>query len=60
MKTRSIIPGVDWVGVVDWQRGLFDALIPLPDRTTYNAYLIRGSEKTVLVDATEPNLCKCS
>src|SRR5512136_1701662 len=56
MKTRSIIPGVDWVGAVDWQRGLFDALIPLPDRTTYNSYLIHGSEKTVLVDAVEPNL----
>ncbi len=56
MKTRSIIPGVDWVGAVDWQRGLFDALIPLPDRTTYNSYLIRGSDKTVLVDAVEPNL----
>jgi flavorubredoxin len=56
MKTRPIIPGVDWVGAVDWERKLFDALIPLPDRTTYNAYLIRGSEKTVLVDTVEPNL----
>ena len=56
MKTRSIIPGVDWVGAIDWERSLFDALIPLPDRTSYNAYLIRGSEKTALVDAVEPNL----
>jgi len=56
MKTRPVLPGVEWVGAVDWQRGLFDALIPLPDRTSYNSYLIRGSEKTVLVDATEPNL----
>jgi flavorubredoxin len=56
MKARPITPNVDWVGAVDWERGLFDALIPLPDRTSYNAYLIRGSEKTVLVDAVEPNL----
>ena len=56
MKTRPITPGVDWVGVIDWERGMFDALIPLPDRTTYNAYLIRGSEKTVLVDTVEANL----
>ena len=56
MKTRAIIPGVDWVGAIDWERSLFDALIPLPDRTSYNAYLIRGSEKTALVDAVEPNL----
>jgi flavorubredoxin len=41
---------------VDWERGLFDALIPLPDRTSYNAYLIRGSEKTALIDAVDPSL----
>jgi flavorubredoxin len=56
MKARAITPGVDWVGAVDWERVLFDALIPLPDRTSYNAYLIRGSEKKVLVDAVIPNL----
>ncbi len=56
MKARQIIPDVDWVGAVDWERGLFDALIPLPDRTSYNAYLIRGSEKTVLIDAVDPSL----
>ncbi len=56
MKTSPIIPGVDWVGAVDWERTLFDALIPLPERTSYNAYLIRGSEKTVLIDAVEPRV----
>src|SRR5512137_1980729 len=56
MKARPIIPNVEWVGAVDWERGLFDALIPLPDRTSYNSYLVRGSEKTALVDAVEPNL----
>jgi flavorubredoxin len=56
MKARAIIPGVDWVGAIDWERSLFDALIPLPDRTSYNSYLIRGSEKTALVDAVEPDL----
>ena len=56
MKARQITPNVDWVGAVDWERGLFDALIPLPDRTSYNAYLIRGSEKTALIDAVDPSL----
>jgi len=56
LKSRSITPSVDWVGAVDWERGLFDALIPLPDRTSYNAYLIRGSEKTALIDAVDPAL----
>jgi flavorubredoxin len=56
MKARPITPNVDWVGAVDWERGLFDALIPLPDRTSYNAYLVRGSGKIALVDAVTPNL----
>jgi hypothetical protein len=37
MKARQITPNVDWVGAVDWERGLFDALIPLPDRTSYTS-----------------------
>jgi flavorubredoxin len=56
MKLRSIIPGVDWAGAEDYDRRLFDALIPLPEHTSYNVYLIRGSEKTVLIDAVEPYL----
>lgn len=42
------------VGAADWDRELFDELIPLPDGTTYNSYLIKGSEKTVLVDTVDP------
>jgi flavorubredoxin len=55
MKKREIKPGVLWVGAEDWNRTLFDALIPLPDGTSYNAYLIRGNEKTALVDTVEPS-----
>ncbi len=39
---------------MDWNRRLFDSLIPLPDGTSYNAYLVIGSEKTVLLDTTDP------
>ncbi len=42
------------MGFVDWDARLFDSLIPLPDGTSYNAYLIEGSEKTVLIDTVEP------
>ena len=42
MKPREIRPGIFAVGAVDWDRRLFDALIPLPDGTTYNSYLIKG------------------
>ena len=42
------------MGSVDWDRRLFDTLIPLPDGTSYNAYLIEGSEKTALLDTVDP------
>ncbi len=54
MKARKIRDGVYWIGAVDWDRRLFDSLIPLPDGTSYNAYLVEGSEKTVLLDTVDP------
>jgi len=56
MKPREIRPKVYWVGAIDWDRRLFDSLIPLPDGTSYNAYLIRGSEKTALIDTVDPTM----
>ncbi|HEY68060.1 MAG: FprA family A-type flavoprotein [Chloroflexi bacterium] len=56
MKPRKIKDGIYWVGAVDWDRRLFDDLIPLPDGTSYNAYLIRGSEKTALIDTVDPTM----
>ncbi|OGP15086.1 MAG: MBL fold hydrolase [Deltaproteobacteria bacterium GWA2_54_12] len=55
MEPRKITEGVFWVGAVDWDRKLFDSLIPLPDGTSYNAYLIKGSEKTALLDTVDPS-----
>ncbi|HET6494613.1 MAG TPA: FprA family A-type flavoprotein [Thermoleophilia bacterium] len=54
MKPRQIAPRVHLVGVVDWDRRLFDALIPLPDGTSYNAYFVQGSEKNALLDTVDP------
>jgi flavorubredoxin len=56
MKPREIKRGVYWVGAIDWDRRLFDALIPLPDGTSYNAYLIKGSRKTALIDSVDPTM----
>ncbi|MBI5210230.1 MAG: FprA family A-type flavoprotein [Elusimicrobia bacterium] len=53
MKPRTISDRVSYVGAVDWDRRLFDALIPLPDGTSYNAYVVRGSEKTALIDTVD-------
>jgi flavorubredoxin len=54
MQARKITKGVYWLGAIDWDRRLFDSLIPLPDGTSYNAYLIAGSEKTALLDTVDP------
>ncbi len=56
MRAREIRPGVQWVGAVDWDRRLFDALIPLPDGTSYNAYLVHGSEKVALIETVDPEM----
>jgi flavorubredoxin len=45
---------VYWVGIRDWNRRLFDALIPLPRGTTYNSYLVIGSAKKALIDTVNP------
>jgi flavorubredoxin/rubredoxin len=54
MEARRISDGVWWVGAVDWDRKLFDSLIPLPDGTSYNAYFVQGSKKSALIDAVDP------
>ena len=56
MKPRELKAKIYWVGAVDWDRRLFDELIPLPDGTSYNAYLVKGSEKTVLIDTVDPTM----
>jgi len=56
MKARKIKDRIYWMGSVDWDRRLFDSLVPLPDGTSYNAYLIEGSKKTVLLDSTDPQM----
>jgi len=55
VNARPIMPGITLMGAVDWDRKLFDSLIPLPEGTSYNAYLVRGSEKTALVDTVDPS-----
>ncbi|MDY1590916.1 MAG: FprA family A-type flavoprotein [Methanofastidiosum sp.] len=53
MSPRVIKNGIYWTGFIDWDRRLFDSLIPTPHGTTYNSYLIKGSEKTMLIDTSD-------
>lgn len=54
MVVREITETVYGVGTIDWDRRIFDNLVPLPEGTSYNSYLIRGSEKTALIDTVDP------
>jgi len=50
---REIKPYIYYVGAIDFDRRLFDELIPLPNGTSYNSYLIKGSEKTALIETVD-------
>lgn len=54
MSAISVIPGVYYVGAIHRSRRIFDALIPTPEGTSYNSYLVVGKDKTVLIDTVEP------
>ena len=54
MESKRICEGVQWLGAVDWNSRLFDSQIPPPGGTSYNAYLVRGTEKTALIDTLAP------
>ncbi|MCS7135941.1 MAG: FprA family A-type flavoprotein [Nitrososphaerota archaeon] len=61
MHERNVIKlaeNVYWVGTRDWNRRIFDALIPLPKGTSYNAYLVIGRNGKALVDTTNPGFEK--
>ncbi|MEM2104869.1 MAG: FprA family A-type flavoprotein [Candidatus Bathyarchaeia archaeon] len=57
-NTTKLAENVYWVGARDWNRRLFDALIPLPKGTSYNAYLIIGKNKKALIDTVNPGFEK--
>ncbi|HNW43601.1 MAG TPA: FprA family A-type flavoprotein [Elusimicrobiales bacterium] len=54
MKPVKITEGVYSLRVNHFNRRLFDSLIPLPEGTSYNAYLVKGTEKTALLDSADP------
>ena len=50
---RKIADQIYTVGVIDWNRRLFDEIMPIPDGTTYNSYFINGSEKKAIIDTVD-------
>ena len=55
MKSYKIANGVYWVGTIDYDLRVFDIVMDTEFGSTYNSYLVVGSEKTALIDtAKEP------
>lgn len=46
--------GISYVGAKDAKRKLFDEIVALPKGTSYNSYLVEGSEKVALIDTVDP------
>ncbi|WGI17025.1 FprA family A-type flavoprotein [Methanonatronarchaeum sp. AMET-Sl] len=55
MTVKSISSRIDWVGAIDRDRRLFDELIPLPNGTSYNSYLVKGDNANALIDTVDPS-----
>jgi flavorubredoxin len=48
-------PGVYWIGAMDPSLRTFDIILKTANGTSYNAYLIRGSEGVAVVDTVKEN-----
>jgi flavorubredoxin len=52
MLTKKIADGFTWVGVLDPDLRVFDIIMRTEFGTTYNSYVLKGSEKTALFEAS--------
>lgn len=53
MSVTEIVKGISWVGVRNPDLRVFDVIMRTDWGTSYNSYLIQGTEKTALVDTVK-------
>lgn len=53
MKTLKLKEGLYWTGILDSQLRVFDIIMETEYGTTYNSYLLKGSEKTALFETAK-------
>ena len=58
MKFKEIKKNILYAGMNDEDRLIFDELIPLDHGTSYNSYVVIGSEKTAVIDTMYPKFTK--
>lgn len=49
----EITPGIHWIGAEDPDLRTFDDLFPTEQGTTYNSYLVKGTDKIAIVDTVK-------
>lgn len=54
MYFKEIKTNILYAGMNDADRLIFDELIPLDEGTSYNSYIVKGSEKTAIIDTMYP------
>ena len=54
-EVMEIKPGIHWIGVKDPDLRTFDDLFPTNCGTTYNSFLVKGSEKIAIIDTVKRN-----
>ena len=50
---QQVSDNISWVGVKHPELEIFDELFPTHNGTTYNSYVIKGKEKTALIDTVK-------
>jgi NADH oxidase (H2O-forming) len=57
LGTVEIKPGVYWIGSEDPELRVFDDLFPTEHGTTYNSYLVKGTDKIAIIDTVKGKKC---
>lgn len=55
MEAVKILEGVHWVGALDPDLRVFDVIMRAEHGTSYNSYLVRGTDKVALIDVNKKN-----
>lgn len=53
MKALEVKNDIYWVGALDPNLRIFDVVMYTPFGTTYNSYVVKGSEKTAVFDTVK-------
>ncbi len=53
MSSIQLAPGVHWIGAIDPDLRTFDVIMKAEHGTTYNSYLVQGSERCAVIDTVK-------